>query len=113
MPRTRLDEDGPRDRPLIDTDQDAVERYSGVTLPERTDPILRDLELDVRVQLRLDLRRLLVDGHVDPESGEPTSEELLALLHAILERHLRDQPFVVYARVTWLLDGESLAPRDW
>jgi hypothetical protein len=62
--------------------------------------------------VRLNVSRLLDGGGVDSQSGAPSVEELTAHLLATLEQSLRQQTFVLDARVTWL-DVELLAWRDW
>ena len=85
MPPISRNEDGPLDQPFV-----------------RTAPTIRDLETDVRVRLRIDIRRLLEDGHVDSTTGEPTPEELQALVITTIARELQARVYVLAARVDYL-----------
>lgn len=87
--------------------------------PIGTDPIIAELDFDLRVRLRIDVSRLLAAGGVDSETGEPTREELEELVRATIERVLQSQAGMTQARVTWLDRAAPSAmpfttnPFDW
>lgn len=70
--------------------------------PIRTDAMITELETDLRVRLRIDVSRLLQDGGVDPNTGEPSPEELQAYVLATIERVLQARAYVLSVRVEWL-----------
>jgi hypothetical protein len=72
---------------------------------EPINPILLELGMDLRMYLRIDLRQFLRVNGVDPQSGEPTPEELQAYLIHDLLRFLRGLPYVVDADLRWIDDA--------
>jgi len=63
------------------------------------DLILLDLDMDVRIHLRLDLRKFLARYGIEPQSGEPTPEELQAHVLCCLLQYLRKQAYMVGADI--------------
>lgn len=62
------------------------------------DPIVRVVEVDARIRVAIDARRLTVDG----ESGEPSADELEAYVLALVKCYLDVQPWIGNVRVSWL-----------
>ena len=79
--------------------------------PIATDPITIEFETDVRMRVRVDVRRFLQDARVDGESGAPSQEEFQAFLLNSIERHLQKQGCVRDVRINWLND--ELLLRAW
>lgn len=68
-------------------------------------PILIELGMDVRLYLRLDLRQFLRMHGLDPQSGEPSPDELQVFVIARLKEFLRGQAYIVDADLTWIDDA--------
>ena len=72
---------------------------------EETAPILIELGMDLRLHLRLDLRQFLRVHGLDPQSGEPSPDELQAVLIERLRQYLRSQSYMLEADVQWIDDA--------
>jgi len=72
---------------------------------EQTDPILVDTEMDVRIHLRVDLRKFLSRYGIDPQSGEPTPDELQVHLLCCLMQYLSTLPYMTDADATFIDDA--------
>ena len=72
---------------------------------DRPTPILIEIGMDVRVHVRLDMREFLRVHGLDPQSGEPSPDELQAVLIERLRQYLRAQPWMVAADVNWIDDA--------
>jgi len=72
---------------------------------EQTDPIVIPLEMDVRFRLRVDLRKFLQRYGIDPQSGEPTPDELQVHLLCCLVHYLSKLPYMVDADAEFIDDA--------
>ena len=79
--------------------------------PFGADPIVVPLETDARITVRIDVSRLLQEGGIDSESGEPSPAQLEAYVLMNVERFLQEQGCILAARVRWL-DVELLMRSD-
>ena len=62
------------------------------------DPLVRVVELDARIRVAVDVRRLAkLSDH-----GEPSADELQAYLLAMVKTYLEVQPWIGNVRVAWL-----------
>lgn len=62
------------------------------------DPIVRVVELDARIRVAVDVRRLATLS----DHGEPSTDELQAYLLALVKTHLAVQPYFGNVRVSWI-----------
>ena len=76
--------------------------------PIDSDPILIDFSMDLRLYLRIDLRTFLRVHHMDPQSGEPTPEQLQQHFAEGLVQILLGQEYTRDARATWIVDDAIL-----
>ena len=74
-------------------------------VPDPLNPIFLEMGMDLRVYLRLDLRAFLREHGLDPTSGEPSPDELQAILIERLRQYLRGQAYMVAADVNWIDDA--------
>ena len=63
------------------------------------DPLVRVVELDARIRVAVDVRRMV---RVDAEHDEPSSDELQAYILAMIKCYLDVQPWIGNARVSWI-----------
>ena len=63
------------------------------------DPIVRVVELDARIRVAIDVRRL---AKGDARHDEPGVDELQAYLLAMIKGYLDVQPWIGNVRVSWL-----------
>ena len=75
---------------------------------EQTDPIFVEIGMDVRIHIRMDLRKFLRGRHVDSESGEPTPEQLQVHFIEGLVLILLGQEYVVDADMRFIDDDAIL-----
>lgn len=75
-------------------------------------PIVTAIETDARIHVRIDVSRLLQEGGIDSESGEPSPAQLEAYVLMNVERFLQEQACILDARVRWL-DVEFLMRSEW
>ena len=75
------------------------------TRPVDADPILIDVGMDVRIHLRLDLREFLRRYDLDPQSGEPSPEELQVHVLCCLMQYLKGQPYLIDTDIKFLDDA--------
>ena len=75
--------------------------------PVEADPILVNVGMDVRLELRLDMRQFLREHGLDPQSGEPSPEELQAVIVERLRQYFRSHDYMVDVQVQWISDLET------
>jgi hypothetical protein len=80
--------------------------YAAVPV-EGLHPILVNVGMDVRLELRLDMRQFLREHGLDPQSGEPSPEELQAVVIEHLRKYFRSHDYTVDVQVQWINDLET------
>ena len=63
------------------------------------DPIVRVVELDARIRVAIDVRRMV---RADAEHGEPGYDELQAFILAMIKCYLDVHPWIGNVRLSWL-----------
>jgi hypothetical protein len=100
-------------RPIGDAVSDLAREPEYVGAPvEQLHPILVNVGMDVRLELRLDMRQFLREHGLDPQSGEPSPEELQAVIVERLRTYFRSHDYMVDVHVQWINDLDETHHED-